>query len=82
MQAIEVQGRVDSSGSLQINTPVPLKEGDVKVIILYPEEKALPEEPLWWQAVSRNPAFSFLNDKEEEYLFSYRRKALAWLKTK
>ena len=64
MHAIEVQGHVDNSGSLKINTPVPLKEGNVKVIILYPEE-AVTEEQQWLQAISRNPAFAFLNDKEE-----------------
>ena len=36
------------------------------MIILYPEEEVLTEEQLWLQAVSRNPAFAFLKDKEED----------------
>ena len=44
---------------------MPLKGGNVKVIILYPEE-GLTEEQLRLQSVSCNPAFAFLNDKEED----------------
>ena len=66
MQAVEAVGHIDSNGSLQINTPLPLKEGDVKVIIMYAENEETNEEQLWMRAISNNPAFDFLNDPEED----------------
>ena len=47
MQAVEVFGHIDSSGSLKINTPLTLKEGDVKVISMYAENEEMAEEQLW-----------------------------------
>lgn len=66
MQAVEAFGHIDSNGSLQINTPLPLKEGDVKVIIMYAENEETAEEQLWLRSVSNNPAFDFLKDPEED----------------
>lgn len=66
MQAVEAYGHIDSSGSLQIQTPLPLKEGDVKVIIMYAENEEMTEEQLWIRSVSNNPAFDFLKDPEED----------------
>lgn len=66
MQAVEAYGHIDSNGSLQIKTPLQLKEGDVKVIIMYAENNEMTEEQLWLKLVSNNPAFNFLKDKEED----------------
>lgn len=66
MQAIEALGHIDSKGSLQINTPLHLREGDVKLIIMYVENEELTEEQLWIRSVSNNPAFNFLKDTEED----------------
>lgn len=44
MHAVEAFLHIDSNGSLQINTPFPLKEGDVKVIIMYAENEEMTEE--------------------------------------
>jgi hypothetical protein len=66
MKAVEAYGHIDSKGSLQIHTPTPLQEGDVKVIILYTENDERAEEQQWLRAVSGNPAFAFLNDPEED----------------
>ncbi|MDB5247780.1 MAG: hypothetical protein JWQ40_2174 [Segetibacter sp.] len=66
MQAVEAFGHIDSNGSLQINTPLPLKEGDVKVIIMYAENGEMTEEQLWMRSISNNPAFDFLKDPEED----------------
>ncbi len=52
MQAVEAFGHIDSNGSLQINTPLPLKEGDVKVIIMYAGNEETTEEQLWLRSVS------------------------------
>ncbi len=66
MQAVEAFGHINSNGSLQINTPLPLIEGDVKVIIMYNENEETTEEQLWLRSVSNNPAFDFLKDPEED----------------
>ncbi len=66
MQAVEAFGHIDNNGSLQINTPLPLKEGDVKVIIMYAENEEMTEEQLWLRSVSNNPIFDFLKDPKED----------------
>lgn len=66
MHAVEAYGRVHANGSLHINTPLPLKEGDVKVIIMYTEDDEMTEEQMWIKTVSNNPAFDFLKDPEED----------------
>lgn len=66
MQAVEAIGHINTDGSLQISTPLPLKEGDVKVIIMYAENEELTEEQLWNRSISNNPAFDFLKDSEED----------------
>jgi len=66
MQAIEAFGHIDNNGSLQISTPLPLKEGDVKLIIMYSESEAMAEEQLWLKSVSDNPTFDFLKNQEED----------------
>lgn len=66
MQAVEAYGHIDNKGSLQINTPLPLKEGDVRVIIMYAENESITEEELWLRSISNNPAFNFLKDQDED----------------
>ncbi|MGI8634793.1 MAG: hypothetical protein ACR2KZ_05260 [Segetibacter sp.] len=66
MHAVEALGHIDSNGSLQINTPMSLKEGNVKVIIMYAENEETMEEQLWLRSVSNNPAFDFLKNPEED----------------
>lgn len=39
MQPVEACGHIDNNGSLQINIRLPLKEGNVKVIIIYAENE-------------------------------------------
>lgn len=46
MKAVDAFVHIDSNGSLQINTPLPLKEGNVKVIIMYSENEEMTEEQL------------------------------------
>lgn len=68
MQAIEAFGRIDNNGLLKLTGPLPLKEGDVKLIILYQPTETLPEdERLWLRAVAGNPAFDFLEEEKELY---------------
>lgn len=69
MQAAEALWHINSDGYLQINTPLPLKEGDVKVIIMYAEKEEMTEEQLWIRSISNNPAFDFLKDMEEDIYY-------------
>ena len=66
MQAYETYGHVDKSGTLKMNTSLPLQEGEVKIIILYKEDGVTTEEGEWLHAISRNPAFDFLRSQEED----------------
>lgn len=69
MQAAEALWHINSDGYLQINTLLPLKEGDVKVIIMYAEKEEMTEEQLWIRSISNNPAFDFLKDMEEDIYY-------------
>ncbi len=72
MQAMEAYGHIDSKGLLQINTPSPLKENEVKVIIMYTENDEMAEEQIWLKSISNNSAFDFLKDPEEDiYSLNY-----------
>ena len=66
MKAIEATGRIDKKGILHLSKPLKDKDRKVKVIVLLPEEGNEMEEKLWMQAISRNPAFDFLNDPAED----------------
>lgn len=63
MQAFEVSGHIDKRGKLKISSDIPLKSGEVKVIIMYCEEA---DERLWLQSIARNPTFDFLNEPDED----------------
>lgn len=62
MQAFEASGHIDNHGQLKISSGLPLKEGEVK-IIMYSDE---PEEAFWLKTVSKNPVFDFLKGPEED----------------
>jgi hypothetical protein len=65
MKAIETTGKVDKEGVLHLDAPLELKELNVKVIVLIPEEAEIKERE-WLKAVSTNPAFGFLRDEKED----------------
>ena len=65
MEAIEMTGIVDEDGQLRLDAPVaPSHKGRVRVILLFAEADI--SEQQWVQAASRNPAFAFLGDPEED----------------
>lgn len=67
MKAIEIAGKIDERGVLQLDHPLRLHNKQVKVIILIPEEVDEMEEDDWWlRAIMSNPAFDFLADEEED----------------
>jgi hypothetical protein len=66
MKAIEINTKTDKYGYLKFNYPLEKKESKVRVILLVDEKSdEVDEEQLWMRAISSNPAFSFLNDAEE-----------------
>jgi hypothetical protein len=66
LKAIEVEGTVDEEGQLHLDEPLTtLGPGRVRVILLSPDEDDLQERE-WFRAASRNSAFDFLKDAEED----------------
>jgi hypothetical protein len=64
MRAIEINARIDNKGFIQLEHPLGIKEKKVKLIILM-EEDSPENENSWLKAISSNPAFSFLNEPDE-----------------
>lgn len=65
-RAIEITGTVDAYRHLVLDDALPIKgPRKVRVIILFPEEEDI-DESEWLQAASKNPAFAFLEDPEED----------------
>ncbi len=67
-RAIETTGTIDEQCQLQLDLPFPIDTPTrVRVIVLFPEENdAEFDEAEWLKAASTNPAFDFLNEKEED----------------
>lgn len=66
MNAIEMTGTIDEHNRLKLDGALPLLGPKrVKVIVLSPVDDEIDEES-WLKAASRNPAFSFLDDPEED----------------
>ena len=66
MKAIEVEGTVDEEGQLHLDEPLTaFGPGRVRVILLVPDEGDMQERE-WLNAASKNPAFDFLKDAEED----------------
>jgi len=66
MTAIEMTGTVDENSQLQLDDSLPFSGPKrVRVIILSALDDEL-DEISWLQTASRNPAFAFLTDPEED----------------
>lgn len=66
MTAIEMTGTIDENHQLHLDGTLPLGGPmRVKVIVLYPITDE-PGETEWLQTATRNPAFSFLSEPEED----------------
>jgi hypothetical protein len=48
MEAVKVKARIDEERRLIWLEPVPLRPGEVEVIVLYPEPGAAPKSPSEW----------------------------------
>jgi hypothetical protein len=67
MKAIEINLKTDKTGHLKINYKLDRSENNVRILILLDEDSSEhQEEKLWMNSISKNPAFDFLNDSEED----------------
>lgn len=64
MRALELIGRIDEKGFIQIDKPLRVVNKQVKIIILMQEDGDLSDEE-WLYAATSNPAFDFLNEEAE-----------------
>jgi hypothetical protein len=66
LRAIEVEGEIDEQRQLHLDDRLPVAgPSRVRVIILIPEAAEMSESE-WLRSATKNPAFAFLNDPEED----------------
>ena len=66
LTAIETTGTIKQNGRIEIDETFAVNAPtSVRVIILFPETEELSETE-WMKAASKNAAFDFLNDAEED----------------
>ena len=64
MKAIEIKSKTNSKGHLKLDLDLKEAGKNVKVLILIEED--LNEEMEWLKMISKDPAFDFLKDSEED----------------
>ncbi len=66
LTAIETTGTIEQSGKIVINETFSVNTPTlVRVIVLFPESEDMNENE-WLQAASKNEAFDFLRDPDED----------------
>lgn len=66
LTAIETTGTIEQNGRIVINETFSVNAPtSVRVIVLFPESEDL-NESKWLRAASKNEAFDFLNDPDED----------------
>ena len=66
LTAIETTGTIGQNGKIVIDDTFSVSEPtSVRVIVLFPESEDL-DENVWMQTASKNEAFDFLNDPDED----------------
>jgi hypothetical protein len=67
MKAIEINSKTDKTGHLKIDYKLDKSERNVRVLILVDDDTSeIEEEKLWVNSISKNPAFDFLSDSDED----------------
>jgi hypothetical protein len=67
MKAIEINSKTDKTGHLKIDYKLDKSESNVRVLILVDDDTSeIDEEKLWVNSISKNPAFDFLSDSDED----------------
>ena len=66
LTAIETTGTIEQSGRIVIDETFSVNAPtSVRIIVLFPENEDVHENE-WMQAASKNEAFAFLNDSDED----------------
>lgn len=66
LTAIETTGRIEQSGRIVIDETFSVgAPTSVRIIVLFPESEDFSENE-WLQAASKNQAFDFLNEPDED----------------
>ncbi len=66
MKAIEISTKTDSAGHLKVDIPLNKMNQRVRLLVLIDDEENPENESTWLYSISKNPAFDFLNDPEED----------------
>ena len=67
MRAIEINLKTDKFGHLKIDYPLNKSERKVRVLILVEDDSTeILEENILMNSISKNPAFDFLGEPEED----------------
>ncbi len=69
MKAIEINTKTDKYGHLRLDYPLHKKDCKIRVIVLVDDKNEeideADEEKLWMKTILSNPAFSYLEDANE-----------------
>jgi len=66
MTAIEINSETDHTGHLKIDYQLGKSDQNVRILILMNDDSyQQEEEKLWLDSITKNPAFNFLNEPEE-----------------
>jgi len=67
MRAIEINSKTDQTGRLKFDYQIGKSEKSVRILILLEDDAyQQEEEKLWMDSLTKNPAFNFLNEPEED----------------
>ncbi len=67
MKAIEIKSKTDKDGHLKLDYQLGNAELHVRILILVEEEISQEEEEnIWMDSLTKNPAFNFLKEPEED----------------
>jgi hypothetical protein len=67
MRTVEIDSMTDSFGHLHIDYKTDKYNSKVKVLLLIDDSTTdFDDEKLWLKSISKNPAFDFLKDKDED----------------
>ena len=65
MHAIEALARIDQNGNITLVKPIKLRNKQVRIIILFPDDDDI-NDKVWLEYAVKNPAFEFLSEPEED----------------
>lgn len=67
MRAIEIKSKTDHAGHIKLDYQLGRSDQNVRILIILEDESyEQEEEKLWIDSLTKNPAFNFLNEPEED----------------